>query len=778
VADNPLQDAQGTITVADSNQVQIPADSFQGKEPIAESSNKILTQVQYQEPVVKIRSIPPPRMDKNNLLTSDIIHREYFVATQTIGLGIDTQFAVRPIELLLSQHLPLRIFSIFRMFRFKTVKLKFLHKALPQQYGFFMISRFPWIQQGGTYHDGGSNFTAMPVVGSLTSQQAVEVEVPWISNQVWHGTPRNSSQISALEVNNMWTIVYNAFNPSRISSESPSAYTVDVLASFTGVELTRPDDPDAHVPTVEGQMYQPNMELPMYNQYPEGGGGSNIGRSLAVLAASTLAGTAITKPFQWLSDSYYGNEKERGSTISQQGITQATHGNASMCQKEGGGSVLDLYNDDHVLDPAVYSENCDRHSLLEMCKIPQYETQGTLHSGDNPVIIKCVPIRFDSDGTVISLGYMAYLAQYFRRWRGGLKYLIKFTTSPFVSARLLVRINYGSSDTFVAGSVGDYTSQIITVKGDHDHALLVPYIYNHLWQWTNQAYLTTSIPTLEIKLLSIEGSGDIAPAIKYQIWSSAADDFVYDSYQMALYSTADPPPKPRPGKVTSVKTVEGQMDMRAAFAKSFEDMPGFNSVDTAHPNRWNTTMEDLLYRWSSRGDGNTDFVTRVFMVTDDAPFRMVENWDRLVHLFLYNSGSVRRRMLLQTIYGPDFTPNSDARFVLQSISHPGTAQVGTYSSPCHGIAATDLSKWPVVDFSTPFISTVEVDTPPGFYVTNYQQIYPTSNDVADTNLYETWVKAGTNFQLFYLMPLPDIKWWPWYVAPASKRNNTIASKIS
>lgn len=751
MVDNPLLHAKAPFTVANS----LNDDSLQGKEKTFEAPPKVLTQIDYQEPVVTIRSVPRTHAEDNFLRTMDIIHREYLIYGGDIPLAAST-YSFTPIVELMQRALPLRVMSIFRLFRFKRIKFKILTKSVPQIYGYLVVSRFPWVDAPYTGYFGfDSMWTAHPVVMSIGCQQSITIDLPWISAQTYHGTAKDFSQVAGLEVANMWQVYIRNLGLTRTDTSAPNTTRLDIFASFEGIELTRPDDPTK---VLKGQMDRAAY-LQEHYPGPEPAVASNSMVRSAVVAG-TLATTslpALQSTWNWLSN-YAGTSKyERGiaQTVQQQGVWESTHGNSAMACNEGGGTTLDLFNDDHWIDPTHYGDTTLQHRLIDMCKIPQYVSHGELLLGDK-ISFECAPITFDDDLLINVNGYMAYLAQFFRRWRGSLKYMIMMTCSPFVTARVMVRVNFGADSSFSGADLGDYASHVITIKGDHNQTVVVPYIYNHPWQWCAQS-LTTPLPLLELNLLSIDKVGDQEPVIKYIIWNAAGDDFIMDSYQFP--NNIDSPKEER--TVAAPKVLKGQMDMEKAFMAPFDPLPGFSQPENVP---WGVTIEELLKRWSSRGSNISNFpeifYQRVFELSGTyRGFTQCQNWDRLAHLFLYNSGSVRRRVFVDPT-------TTNPRFILSSLNWPDQAFDTNFESPCHGLAATSASKWSVIDFSVPFISTVEVDTAPDFYVISAEQAYvnPNTTNTSDKIL-DVWIKAGTNFQLFHRMPLPNLTWWPWYVEP-------------
>jgi hypothetical protein len=348
------------------------------------------------------------------------------------------------------------------------------------------------------------------------------------------------------------------------------------------------------------------------------------------------------------------------------------------------------------------------------------------------------------------------MSQFFRRWRGSLRYSFFFTTSSFVSARLQISLLWeNQAEQPVSDqAVGDIPLSIITVKGNQEHHVLVPYVYDKPWMPTSMFFLQAEqfMPRLQLKVLSVVGTGDRTPTVPYIVYCTPGDDFVFDSYQEAKAGVA-------PERAVAQCDVYKKMQ-----SVRYDPIPGFAAPE---PIPFTMNLEDLLYRWSLRSE--TDLDTRVFEppVTQN---EYIQNWDYLCMCFLFNSGTVRRRLFFSG--GPY---HGDVTYMLNSMTPTGPIE--SYS-PNNGMAATRIDVWPVLDYSCPWISELEISQNPSNEII-IQDWHVTCSQIEDDIsivILNAWIKAGSNFQLFHLKPPMKTALWPWNL-PYLVTKKVTASKL-
>jgi hypothetical protein len=439
------------------------------------------------------------------------------------------------------------------------------------------------------------------------------------------------------------------------------------------------------------------------------------------------------------------------TTTKQKGVVFSTHGDPSSIADDGAGCVMDMEPDTKFLDPKKYCDPMLKHNLRWMIQQPQLEYYGKLGAATPPFNILCVPYKvgkaFWETMDNLSLGYLAFMSQFFRRWRGSLRYSFFFTTSSFVSARLQISLLWENQaeQPLSDQAVGDIPLTIITVKGNQEHHVLVPYVYDKPWMPTSLFYTTAEqfLPRLQLKVLSVVGTGDRTPTVPYIVYVTPGDDFVLDSYQVAKHGT------PLEFGVAPERAT-AQCDVyKKLHSVRYDAIPGFKIPESV-PMTMN--LEDLLYRWSSTT--RLDLDTRV-AEPPTTQLEVYQNWDYLCSCFLFNSGTVRRRLFfLDGLFG-------ESSWMLQAMTPTGPCEI---YSPNNSMAATNIGVWPVLDYSCPWISDLEVSqNPSNCILIDKWNVSCTEVEGTPSDLARAWIKAGNNFQLFHLKPVFKQALWPWSI---------------
>jgi len=330
-----------------------------------------------------------------------------------------------------------------------------------------------------------------------------------------------------------------------------------------------------------------------------------------------------------------------------------------------------------------------------------------------------------------------------------------------------------------SGAIGDFHTDIITVKGNVNHFLTIPWVKP--WNWDPTTDNAQGAPQIYVLLDSISVSGDQTPQVVCLAWFAAGDDFVYDSYQLAtVYGNTSVAQQRTAISVKSdannkKESVKGQTDVTKLFAKTI--FPVISGFAQPQPVEDKLNVEDLLLRWSGRSSGLVATDTRVHAWTPNTvshyPYQIVQNWDFLCNMFMYNSGSVRRKVF----YDPTDEAHSYCYGWLQSVDPAN--DINNYASVCDGMFGTAVDQLPVMDFLIPYIARFVVDVNPMWVTTGLEPpgyevpmgLRPDSDAIDDS-----WIKAGNNFRLHFLQPLLGRAFWPWTYNPATMRKSVALRK--
>jgi hypothetical protein len=130
-------------------------------------------------------------------------------------------------------------------------------------------------------------------------------------------------------------------------------------------------------------------------------------------------------------------------------------------------------------DPIV--NRLKKHKISEVIAHPSFIRTVVINKDtpvDTPILQGPIgPTLVAKQGTSITPTHLAYVSRTFRWWRGSMKFLFKFVTSQFVTAR--VRITHWPSSQLpssIEEYAGDAVSVIVDVRGDTDYEVTFPYM--------------------------------------------------------------------------------------------------------------------------------------------------------------------------------------------------------------------------------------------------------------------------------------------------------------
>lgn len=358
-----------------------------------------------------------------------------------------------------------------------------------------------------------------------------------------------------------------------------------------------------------------------------------------------------------------------------------------------------------------------RHEIIkDIAMKPSHIFRGfftsTSHTPDsNPVVWRCAVTpglsAFSDSLNLVHWSYMAYVSQFFKYWRGGIKFRIEFNTSSFTTAR--VRVSHTPDNNALSVSEnysGDTPSAVIDIRGPTVFETVIPYLsqYAKLPVPGPHSELNSNIdlavpydvPRLFLSVVSPANIPDPGgnSTIYYNVYASAAEDFQLDTYQgfnMRQSANWVAGALARPLEKHS-------LDM--AFSKPFVPLiPAVASMEAGlvTPERPHA-VEEVLKRFGVFfvGDPNgfTPFVSNV--VADLTPD--IGRWSRL---FQFWRGSLRFKV----------TPVPDSEFGYLGVNPTPTAvwtpytapgEVNPDGSPIYSNIVAAASVSPPVEFEVPW----------------------------------------------------------------------------
>lgn len=708
---------------------------------------------------------------------------------------------------------PMRtVCTLYRLMRWKSIKIKIVPAAAPDALGFIFMTYFP-----GTYEEMINAFWSGVGTPSLNTidafvpwnrncnlipvnaQEGLEIELPW--NLPFDWVPANPirEDFEGIEYQiawyNQWTVLLRAMVRQMHTNSIVANVKAQVYMQVVGLEFSAPVEVDVKTVTqirVKGQsglaLDRPidslgtAMGVASAGAIVAGQAVSNslasmvesVGGSVAATAAAAAAAPGVlSKLWATAREANAAHnivQKVTSQATQQNSITQSTHGDSAVCMDSGGGPTLDMFEDVRSVDPKRYCDDSLTHTVRSLIQTPQIMMAGPLELG-NINNIGVVPYYPGNQ----YCGYLSYFSQFFRRWRGSINFTFYFSCSVLASAKIKIGllswgdVQYDSTDD-AEQMMGSRPTISVDLRGFSQITVNVPFMSLTPWRYTypgwddfeiKPTYIPNSPPKIFWVMDSfVVGQTNISgESVMAAVFMSAGDDFVFDSLQAPriLLPTAIRNTK-RKDKKNTVR-VKGQSSVSRA-STYVQALPGF---ELPKPVPWTLTVEDMCKRWSSRGKSLAFVDSRTI---DYAPGVDMGTFDMLTPLFKYNAGGIRRK---------NFSP-TESGTLLYSLSNiaPESPDLEV-DCPSSALVGTNNGVWPILDFTTPWISYFEVDVHPRFgqlylFGDNVEAIASSSNPAT---LLDQWVKAAYNFQFALPVHVFRKNIWPWAYTPppvSSKRS--------
>jgi len=306
------------------------------------------------------------------------------------------------------------------------------------------------------------------------------------------------------------------------------------------------------------------------------------------------------------------------------------------------------------VDPAIVGDEKRLSSLVEICKHPTLVKVAYFDSEALPDVVQfyfhCSPfgatlVQYDSTFCFVP-PYAGWYANMFRYFRGSLRYVFHFVTSPFIKAR--VRISYDPRGTNQGSGfmTGDAFSKIVDISGDTIVDFIVPWLSEEHYLrspvtnsdlFAADVFSKTSIGTLAVSLVDYISSPDTTDVVGVycNIWESACDDF-----QCIGFST---PMIHRIPVYTETPTAIAQFDSRAHFKTTSQPLmdaapvlefgicSGDNEMD----------LYSLLKRYTDVPTSLIDTSQSTVIVTPEVNYGEWSATSYLCYPFMFYRGSMR-----------------------------------------------------------------------------------------------------------------------------------------
>jgi hypothetical protein len=675
----------------------------------------------------------------------------------------------------------------FAYVRWEEIEITITMKSNPFQYGFVLFVYVPFsratAQSTPTFWDAESFTNYDPVIVDLTSQDEVVMKIPWhyptkVAATLYSGATTYTNAWGE-NCGRLWMIVPDALDTS--DSTATDAVVFSVYSSLRGLQYSGP--------RVDSSTVLREKSVRRLQRIIDVEGQSDPFASFTEHATGLLGGMA---------------QKAFTEQAVKEGIGALKswwNGGSSTIKESGNREIkFETFNNDAVMGaqtPTKSLADCkesqpksldtDRHSFQELIMKPSMLTHGVLLAADStPHYVICHPrwphaygVTLGSTLTPTQMincmgsGYMSYMSQFFRFYRGGIKYKFLFTCNAMISAKVRISFGFGTQSGMTLTSYSaNIPTQVITVKGMCSTEFTIPTCILYEWLGMNSQFVD-SVPTIAFRTEgTISSVGDRTATVMYQVWWAAAEDFEFrDLCTTGWVEPYETPP-----------FAEGQMKIWDEFQKSFPDFAGTRRDNYQTRTDQPKYVEDLLTRWSLAQPHQADSTSTFFvgLSQNDAYNQETDRFDR-VHslgylydvvndcglfdavgqLYMFNSGDVDWKISI----APNYTLTTDSLCVGKVSVDQMTGIFRMFPDQEHpdvGTVQIDPSQWKIIDVSTPFVAAIPWDTwvpDTSTSITKFNTAQEFGQSWA-TVPQTVWKKAGTDFRLSLLLPMPRKLYWP------------------
>lgn len=178
---------------------------------------------------------------------------------------------------------------------------------------------------------------------------------------------------------------------------------------------------------------------------------------------------------------------------------------------------------------ALPMDNSDM-SVIEYCSLPALWYQTTIVNKGVVLKAPVYPTIYSSTTRPASFpDYLAFASNFYRYFRGSIKFLIQFVGTPFYSCRFKISVVHSlNAPSGGTGNGTGFMSRIVDVKGDAWTSIVVPFLTRRVWNPTSPGLdPIANFPYLIIEAVTdVQGSSLPSDAIYYMnIWRAAGPDF-------------------------------------------------------------------------------------------------------------------------------------------------------------------------------------------------------------------------------------------------------------
>jgi len=749
------------------------------------------------EKVTEPKTMDDPYPDKT---PRSVLTREYLIFSANVAMGTD--LILWPQDLLLAQNVLKTYLKPFRYLR-NNIKLKFQFVTNPLQYGLVGISRLPYMLPTDNYSTSVyQQSQSEQEILDIASQEAYTLELPFLN-------PYNYLDIrTTTQGLRQWRIMIHPYYIGTMTMGAPTTIRLDIFASMPDPEVAGYQA--TNFTFLDSEFQSSSYEHPLralgaigefmgYNYLAPGlskyghepvnltdhvamhhdicyARSKTTGdlllcdnefvtglrdawkrmpyheRPAALASMAAIKGQAIYRilmqsgdielnpgpPKPWHGPGFSANTTSTTApTEVNDSRTQDTKNEMQRLRMDLVGdisspAVKDLSTVSRLgdnIEPVFTSMPKERniYGIKDVCMQPVFVQDGTLVDTTGLVSINVTPIW--------AFSHASYMAQMFKFYRGGTRLLFKFATSQLFSARIQVTLWPAAVNTGPAiPPIGDLPTWILTIKGTRDFYIKVPWLQTKPWSnlWTD----TTVTPVVTVQLLdNIPQSFDKTTPLYFAIFASPDSDFELAGLQSVV-------PAGIGGFDSDFQCITDDFsrspDVEYLFTTPRPYMGGLSSI------------QQILNRYSSRGITGTavpdgDKVSYPLQITSWAQlYANFDNFDYVCNLYKFFSGECQTK----TIFSGAPASGVIAAYILNGLASIVT---GDDLKAGNSMAITHQAVWPELDVTFPYMAEIPYNGVRSGDQSGMYSIAYNNGTVVSKFL----ISAAPNFQLFYLMPVPD-----------------------
>lgn len=602
---------------------------------------------------------------------SAILEREYLIAS--FNISADSQNFISPINLLLG--IP-TIRAYLRNFRYLRCgfKIKVETITTPMQFGALGISWLPYIDSDKDISLTAQSQSSMHVL-DLTQQESLDLALPYLRPPLYYDLTD--------VLHRDWRIGFYGFVVDTVTAGSPSAVSVNIFASMTEPEAA------GYLP-VAGVF-----------QSKRGVSSSVPLTALGVMAASMYS-MGGNHDFVTTTENIEVPTENAKLSLLGDIATPAIH-SSTTCTRLG----------DSTRPKKVRSKTAmDIYGIGQISTMPVHTTTFAL-SSTVPTVINLTPFP--------TMSHASYVKEMFKYFRGGSKILLKFVSSPMMSARVVINLYTTGVIRPPEESIGDVMSWVLSVKGSQDWAIEVPYLQKRSWLSTDLQDFV--VPKLTVSLLDpLPQPYDKTVSLYCIAFQSAGDDLCFAGLESFV---------PRDPTEGVFQSVTGSMSSAIKLGNS-----------SSHPYQGvSLSVADIVGRFGSRDGNPENYFPFPLQINNWTQGYELDNFDYVSQLYAFYTGDTHIKMLFSA------APAGGSLNVVFGNSKNST--LGNKFKAGNSMVVSHQGVWPVVEFTFPYMCEDEFNSI-RYPVGMYPQDYDWSATVASY-----LISATRDFSLHYLMPVPE-----------------------